>query len=224
MSNSIREVQFWSRVSIRGQNDCWPWLAGKSGGFKYLGESWCHRVAYRLAHGVAPRRLIKRCDLYRCCNHRHYVGYSFNPIDRFWAQVNIGDLEECWEWDGYTEQGYGRIWINGKHVPAHRFSYELEHSPVPSGAIVMHTCDNPPCVNPCHLVAGTHAGNTHDALAKGRISQGQSHPLSKLTEEDILSIISSREISRIVAREFGISAGHVCKIRRREAWNHLEIV
>jgi hypothetical protein len=100
-----------------------------------------------------------------------------SPIVRFWRQVDKRGPGDCWEWTGSkrgsTWPGHGRygqlsIGTYGR-VSAHRYSYELHHGAIPSGLEIAHTCDNPPCVNPAHLRAMTHAENMADMVAKGRM-------------------------------------------------------
>lgn len=85
---------------------------------------------------------------------------------RFWDKVDIGSREECWPWRASRAWGYGRFWDGENAVKAHRYSFFLHYGFYPP--VVMHTCDNPPCVNPGHLVEGTQALNVQDMVAKGR--------------------------------------------------------
>jgi hypothetical protein len=100
------------------------------------------------------------------------------PIEeRFWAKVDkSAGPEGCWLWTAGAIGGYGRISAggrHGKHIMAHRLSYKLAYGPVPPGHDILHSCDNPPCVNPLHLFAGTAQSNTEDARSKGRLATGQ---------------------------------------------------
>lgn len=88
---------------------------------------------------------------------------------RFWARVDKRGKDECWEWTGSKTFGYGIIWINRRNKRATQVSWELEHKKKwPSPLHAMHTCDNPPCVNPHHIKPGTPKENMQDSVRKGR--------------------------------------------------------
>lgn len=109
-------------------------------------------------------------------------GKHGSPEERFWRKVTKGD--GCWEWGGSTNQhGYGQIKIAGKPVKAHRFSWAL-HFGDPGDLNVLHTCDNPPCVRPDHLLLGTHADNMADMVAKGRQNSSWAWPVMKIANRE----------------------------------------
>jgi len=86
----------------------------------------------------------------------------------------------CWTLKGGVSLfGYGRFSIDGKIEQAHRASFMLHMGPIPPGALVCHTCDNPRCVRPDHLFIGSHHDNMQDRMRKGRWKLGlQQLPLA----------------------------------------------
>tara|TARA_R110000782_G_scaffold9198_4_gene29788 strand:- start:2678 stop:3040 length:363 start_codon:yes stop_codon:yes gene_type:complete len=98
-----------------------------------------------------------------------------DPIKRFWSKVKITD--DCWWWTCHLDRdGYGLFgtWDNnkGKQWRAHRYAKYITDGLDPQLPVVMHTCDNPRCVNPAHLVNGTVQLNNLDKLLKGRAVAG----------------------------------------------------
>lgn len=88
--------------------------------------------------------------------------------DRFFAHTaQDGD---CLVWTGATSDGgYGEIRIGGKLFQATHVALDLAGRPKPfDGAIALHSCDNPPCVEESHLEWGTQRENIEDMISKGR--------------------------------------------------------
>ena len=126
-------------------------------------------------------------------------------------------------------QTYGVFYAAGERIAAHRFAYTLEYGPVPAGMEVCHTCDNPPCVRPSHLFAGTHAENMGDAArkhrAKGSTMRGESHYRARVTEEDVREmrrLYAAGGITyRVLGERYGLTATSTCAAVRGRSWAHL---
>lgn len=140
----------------------------------------------------------------------------------FWSHVTKGTPDDCWHWGGYIDlHGYGMVRFAGKLHRAHRVSYELHHGPIPTGAQICHHCDNPACVNPAHLFAGTSADNAHDMISKGRAPKDR---CVKLTAEQVVELrrLAAAGVSNVeLAVKFGISDTQTWKIVSRRAWKHV---
>jgi len=81
--------------------------------------------------------------------------------DRFWCKVDRRSDEECWVWTAATAgKGYGKFWVAGRLLHAHRFSYELLRAPIPEGLTIDHLCRNKLCVNPAHMEVVTRGENS----------------------------------------------------------------
>jgi HNH endonuclease len=139
------------------------------------------------------------------------LGVRTPPLEtRFWNKVDRRGPADCWEWGGgKLREGYGRFAYGGnRNGRAHVFSFELHHGPVPDGLNVLHACDNPPCVNPAHLSAGTQTENM------GQMADRLRWP-RKLTDAQMMAIRDSPEIQKVLARRYGISQAYVSLIKRQ---------
>jgi hypothetical protein len=100
-----------------------------------------------------------------------YIGCSeLSLLERLLNKIKIDMITDCWEFQGGKNNlGYGMIRDGKSMRTAHRVSYE-EHNntSIPANLVVMHSCDNPSCVNPAHLSIGTRKQNTIDMFNKGR--------------------------------------------------------
>lgn len=131
-------------------------------------------------------------------------GHTPMPVpDRFWPKVDqSGGEDACHPWTAaHYISGYGRFSMPGRprsneHVRAHRIAYELAYGPFDPSLIVRHTCDNPPCCNPRHLVLGTRGDNNRDRANRGRGREhrqwGEDNANVKIKDADLPEIFRLR--------------------------------
>lgn len=123
--------------------------------------------------------------------------------------------------DGYGDRGKKRARRDGLSRKAHRAVFQAVFGAIPTGRIVRHSCDNPACINPEHLLLGTQADNMRDAADRDRVHYGEGSPAAKLTVEQVMAIALRRsggERGVDLAREFGVSPSTICDIHRGRCW------
>ena len=169
--------------------------------------------------------------------------YNTDDIDRFWTRVAVAGEADCWNWTAgkngvrygvfYCDTGGGR-----RAILAHRFSLGLAlKKDLPRELFVLHSCDNPSCVNPKHLRLGTQRDNVRDAIIRKRhvnppLPKGNPNPPkgeavwnAKATEAQI------REVWRLhftgmnatqIAKTVGVSKTTVADACRGKIWRSIE--
>ena len=115
-------------------------------------------------------------------------------LEKFYNKLpDILDENFCWEWKGAIDAyGYGVLSNKDKTTKAHRVSYEIYYAKPLGDLHCLHRCDNPSCVNPLHLFAGTNLDNVRDKVKKGRCytgnQKGENNGASKLSDTQVSKI------------------------------------
>ena len=153
---------------------------------------------------------------------------------RFWSKVAKAGENECWIWTASrSKKGYGHfraICDDGKKTMrrAHRISYALQHkTTLTKDQHILHSCDNPPCVNPAHLSVGTNADNSADKVAKGRQARlkGIKNGSAKLTDDQVREIRKEYAVGNItqqkLAEKYGVNDRSISNIVNNKNWKHI---
>jgi len=122
-------------------------------------------------------------------------------------------------------KGYASVSLDGRLERLHRLALmeKLGRDLLP-GECALHACDNPRCIEPAHLFAGTNQDNMDDRDAKNRQAKGSEHGQSKLTEADIPRIrhlLRQGRSQRSVADLYGVAYGTISDIHTSKTWSHV---
>lgn len=124
-------------------------------GEKHYALGWCKRH-YRQARAVRKPRPT--------------------AAERFASKWAAG-LGGCHLWTASTsgDGRYGSFGVGRRLVRAHRWVWEQEHGPVPSGMDLDHLCRKTLCVNPAHLELVTHRENVLRGQSFAAVNAAKTH-------------------------------------------------
>jgi len=184
---------------------------------------------------------------YNGLSTHHWKAHPDEWEDMFWYNVDKGDTDECWEWQGVImKRGYGQFSHDNRRYYTHRLMYRIIHGVVPKPQ-VNHHCDNPQCVNPNHLYSGTQSENMQDAYERndnlrkhidgleGVLFTPETandvnptafdQPGSKFTKDEVREIrrrAEEGESNLSLSEEFEVSDSTICRIVNGNAYKTVE--
>ena len=144
-------------------------------------------------------------------------------FEKYITKQNKGD---CWLWNGADKQGYGKFWNGFKYMSAHRAAWEIYIGEIPKNQLILHSCDNPQCVNPHHLFCGTQSDNICDCIRKGRYNyitraRGEANGRARLKAEDVIQIRNSNDKIEEMSKKYNVNWMTIKAILTYKSWKHI---
>lgn len=147
---------------------------------------------------------------------------------KFYQEVVLKyEGDDCLVWPFWRdENGRGKLHYNGWDQIVSRVACEEVHgSPPTPEHQAAHSCGKGHlgCCTKGHLSWKTPAENSADKLIHGTHTRGESHPVSKLTEQQVIAIraMAGKMSQRLIGEQFGISPPQVSNIQRGKSWGWL---
>ncbi len=140
---------------------------------------------------------------------------------RFRAKFIQRGEDECWEWTAaQMGRGYGKQGINNHFWGAHCLAWLFANGPIPNrtgrnpkSMVCRHTCDNPLCVNPKHIVLGTQGANIQDAVDRERFPLGLDRVHTVLTNDQVRAICLDTRLHREIAEDYPVNRRQISRIK-----------
>jgi hypothetical protein len=118
--------------------------------------------------------------------------------------------------------------VDKKMLTASRFSFEYFKEKILDANVIMHLCDNPSCVNPEHLMQGTHKENSVDKVNKKRHVYGEKAWQHILSDQEVLEIKKAQlnyyyGQNNDLAHFYKVNHRTISNIKNGTTWSHIQI-
>lgn len=159
-----------------------------------------------------------------------------NTAASIWDRVERRGPDECWRWLGshstnYYSENYGQdrrpaVSYDGRNWYVYRLIYQWTTGEELGDRFARHSCDNPSCVNPAHVVPGTAKDNSADMMRRGRAigPRGEKCWKARLTNVKVRAMRAEHAAgaSRTeLMHRYGVSRTAVALVVRRSTWKHV---
>jgi hypothetical protein len=194
------KARFWSKVDIKGENDCWLWTGGTYNtgyGLFYLNKKLktlkAHRISCVLNNKIIPDGyfVCHSCNVPGCVNPSHLdpgTAYENNIYRKISGRSATGDRS--------ASRKYPGLRLRGK--------------------------DHPFVKDPSLCARGDKNGAR---LHPEKLKRGQDNAAAKLTPGKVLSIRSEYATGlfylKHLAEKYGVCFGTIARIVNRQIWKHI---
>lgn len=127
----------------------------------------------------------------------------------------------CWNCISHCNRyGYPAIRIKNETLIMSRYIYERFIKKIPQGLSILHSCDNPSCINPYHSRIGNDQDNADDKVSRNRQCKikGEKRWNSKLTQTQANEIRKDNRGCRIIGLDYGVGRSTVNAIKNNKRW------
>lgn len=160
----------------------------------------------------------------------HTVNEKYEPSEKAYNIKPIQyiiDEKDCWNCVSHAgNRGYPKVRRNNKDIYISRYMFNMFVEPIIDDNVILHSCDNPKCINPSHLSQGTKPDNVADMVSKGRQSVGKTHN-RKLSYEDVVEVKKllkeGKHSEETIGKMFGIRQSSVNKIKTGHSYKYMEV-
>jgi hypothetical protein len=144
-------------------------------------------------------------------------------------EIQYKIIGDCWICISHvpSRDGYVYINVNKKQIGLHRLFYTKYKGAIPRGKLVRHTCDNKLCINPAHLLIGTHKENSRDMLLRGRSMRYGKVTKTKLTIAQVIEIKEALKnnyhgLQVHLAKKYRVHKGTIHDIKIGRIWSYIK--
>lgn len=122
---------------------------------KHFGRGWCNKHYQRWQKYGDPL---------------HDVNRQFSDPEESFA-YRTKRSGECLLWTGATSShGYGKLWVKGEYIWAHRYAWQRVNGEIPAGLEIDHICHVRNCVEISHIRTVTPSQNKRNLSGARRTS------------------------------------------------------
>jgi HNH endonuclease len=129
----------------------------------------------------------------------------------------------CIEYGGGKYTKHCMRHYEGRRQYVHRIAFYEAYGYWP--LVCRHKCDNPPCINPDHLLDGSQGDNIRDMYSRKRRKvfelEGEKHPSAKLNNEAVKCIrwLYAHGVTQVrIAKAYNLHHSTISLVVRKEHW------